>query len=31
MLGIVYWNLKPENFLAREDVHIMLSDFDLSL
>eukprot|EP01018_Ginkgo_biloba_P006922 Gb_02530 [translate_table: standard] len=31
MLGIVYRDLKPENVLVREDRHIMLSDFDLSL
>ncbi|KZV47165.1 hypothetical protein F511_05216 [Dorcoceras hygrometricum] len=31
MLGIVYRDLKPENILIREDGHIMLSDFDLSL
>lgn len=31
MLGIVYRDLKPENILVREDGHIMLSDFDLSL
>jgi len=31
MLGVVYHALKPENILVREDGHIMLSDFDLSL
>ena len=31
MLGIVYRNLKPENVLIREEVHIILTDFDLSL
>ncbi|XP_071734910.1 serine/threonine-protein kinase D6PK-like [Rutidosis leptorrhynchoides] len=31
MLGIVYRDLKPENILIREDGHIMLTDFDLSL
>ncbi|KAG9157500.1 hypothetical protein Leryth_010340 [Lithospermum erythrorhizon] len=31
MLGIVYRDLKPENILVRDDGHIMLSDFDLSL
>ncbi|XP_073063169.1 serine/threonine-protein kinase D6PK-like isoform X2 [Primulina eburnea] len=31
MLGVVYRDLKPENILIREDGHIMLSDFDLSL
>ncbi|KAK6913186.1 Protein kinase domain [Dillenia turbinata] len=31
MLGIVYRDLKPENVMVREDGHIMLSDFDLSL
>lgn len=31
MLGVVYRDLKPENILLREDGHIMLSDFDLSL
>ncbi|KAL0377500.1 UNVERIFIED_CONTAM: Serine/threonine-protein kinase D6PKL2 [Sesamum radiatum] len=29
--GVVYRDLKPENVLVREDGHIMLSDFDLSL
>ncbi|CAA6667572.1 unnamed protein product [Spirodela intermedia] len=28
---VVYRDLKPENILVREDGHIMLSDFDLSL
>ncbi|KAL9242418.1 hypothetical protein vseg_016413 [Gypsophila vaccaria] len=31
MMGIIYRDLKPENVLVREDGHIMLSDFDLSL
>ncbi|KAK8674497.1 hypothetical protein V6N13_032611 [Hibiscus sabdariffa] len=31
MLGIIYRDLKPENLLVREDGHIMLSDFYLSL
>ncbi|KAE8699663.1 Protein kinase G11A [Hibiscus syriacus] len=31
MLGIIYRDLKPENALVREDGHLMLSDFDLSL
>ncbi|KAH6762219.1 KCBP-interacting protein kinase [Perilla frutescens var. hirtella] len=31
MLGIVYRDLKPENIMVREDGHIMLTDFDLSL
>lgn len=31
MLGIVYRDLKPEKVLVREDGHIILSDFDLSL
>ncbi|CAA6674966.1 unnamed protein product [Spirodela intermedia] len=29
--GVVYRDLKPENVLVRDDGHIMLSDFDLSL
>ncbi|GMH05070.1 hypothetical protein Nepgr_006910 [Nepenthes gracilis] len=31
MMGVVFRDLKPENVLVREDGHIMLSDFDLSL
>ncbi|XVE92589.1 hypothetical protein REPUB_Repub01dG0111500 [Reevesia pubescens] len=31
MLGVVYRDLKLENVLVRDDGHIMLSDFDLSL
>ncbi|XP_076891604.1 serine/threonine-protein kinase D6PKL2-like [Bidens hawaiensis] len=31
MMGVAYRDLKPENVLVREDGHIMLSDFDLSL
>ncbi|CAI8595762.1 unnamed protein product [Vicia faba] len=31
MMGVVYRDLKPENILVREDGHIMLTDFDLSL
>lgn len=31
MLGVVYRDLKPENILVREDGHVMLTDFDLSL
>ncbi|CAO2186068.1 unnamed protein product [Urochloa humidicola] len=31
MLGVVYGDLKSENVLIREDGHIMLSDFNLSL
>ncbi|KAH6767515.1 Protein kinase superfamily protein [Perilla frutescens var. hirtella] len=31
MLGVVYRDMKPENVLVRDDGHIMLSDFDLSL
>ncbi|KAI3707563.1 hypothetical protein L6452_26189 [Arctium lappa] len=31
MLGIIYRDLKPENILVRQDGHIMLTDFDLSL
>ncbi|KAG0453735.1 hypothetical protein HPP92_025039 [Vanilla planifolia] len=31
MLGIVYRGLKPENVSLKDDGHIMLSDFDLSL
>lgn len=30
-MGVVYRDLKPENVLVRDDGHIMLSDFDLSL
>ncbi|KAE8713181.1 Protein kinase G11A [Hibiscus syriacus] len=29
--GVIYRDLKPENILVREDGHIMLTDFDLSL
>ncbi|KAL9230734.1 hypothetical protein vseg_006048 [Gypsophila vaccaria] len=31
MLGVIYRYLKPENVLVRDDGHVMLSDFDLSL
>ncbi|ONK71234.1 uncharacterized protein A4U43_C04F6270 [Asparagus officinalis] len=31
MVGVIYRDLKPENILVREDGHIMLSDFDLSM
>ncbi|KAL0921080.1 hypothetical protein M5K25_008112 [Dendrobium thyrsiflorum] len=31
LLGVIYRDLKPENILIREDGHIMLTDFDLSL
>ncbi|KAE8682439.1 Protein kinase G11A [Hibiscus syriacus] len=31
LFGVVYRDLKPENILVREDGHIMLTDFDLSL
>jgi len=31
MMGVIFRDLKPENVLVREDGHIMLSDFDLSL
>ncbi|CAN4107234.1 unnamed protein product [Withania somnifera] len=31
LLGVVCRDLKPEDVLVREDGHIMLSDFDLSL
>ncbi|XP_010552996.1 PREDICTED: serine/threonine-protein kinase KIPK1 [Tarenaya hassleriana] len=31
MLGVIYRDLKPENILVREDGHIMVTDFDLSL
>ncbi|XP_065855959.1 serine/threonine-protein kinase KIPK2-like [Euphorbia lathyris] len=31
MLGVIYRDLKPENILVRDDGHIMLTDFDLSL
>ncbi|WOL07638.1 hypothetical protein Cni_G16383 [Canna indica] len=31
MMGVVYRDMKPKNVLVRDDGHIMLSDFDLSL
>ncbi|MCO5574520.1 hypothetical protein L7F22_028305 [Adiantum nelumboides] len=31
VMGVIYRDLKPENVLVRQDGHIMLSDFDLSL
>ncbi|CAH2074286.1 unnamed protein product [Thlaspi arvense] len=31
MLGVIYRDLKPENILVRDDGHIMVTDFDLSL
>jgi len=31
MMGIIYRDLKPENLLVRDDSHITLSDYDLSL
>ncbi|EPS64845.1 hypothetical protein M569_09933 [Genlisea aurea] len=31
MMGVIYRDLKPENVLVRDDGHIMLTDFDLSL
>uniref|UniRef100_A0A251K4T0 non-specific serine/threonine protein kinase n=1 Tax=Manihot esculenta TaxID=3983 RepID=A0A251K4T0_MANES len=31
MLGVIYRDLKPENILVRDDGHVMLTDFDLSL